>query len=276
MHDPPKFLTSNVITSSWFCTGATSVMQKQSRFSAIAMVSLALFIALNNCPAVNAQETVIDGKRFMQENGKLYPMIKNAWTSLDGTVHESWITDYSKWEAPRTKEMVLPPHKPLNVQPGKVPETRGRSGDSPASAIAVKDVGSKHYITIGADVLFDFDKSELNKKAEEVMLAVGPMITKYGSCSLFIDGHTDSIGTDEYNQVLSEKRANAVKDWLLAHQFIKGPVSTHGLGKSCPVAPNTYNDGTDFPAGRAKNRRVEILVDTAVADSAVQKETSPQ
>ena len=248
-------------------------MRKHTYSLIVVAASFGLLIVLTSTPGVYAQETVVNGKKYMQSGGKLYPMNRYTWKSLDGTVHESWVTDYSKYEAPKNKEMALPPHQSLTVQPAKAPDTKGQD---PASAISVRDAGSKHYITIGADVLFDFDKSELNKKAEEVMLTLGPMLKKYGNCRISIDGHTDSIGTDEYNLTLSEKRAITVKEWLLAHEFISGAISTRGLGKSSPVAPNTYNDGTDFPSGRAKNRRVEILVDTAVADSATETDSRQQ
>lgn len=164
--------------------------------------------------------------------------------------------------------MVFAPNKPIVVPPANSFKTKGQpiKVEGPSSAIAVRDAGTKHYITIGADVLFDFDKDNLNKKAEKVMSAVGPIIKKYGDCTVSIDGHTDAIGTDEYNQMLSKRRAETVKDWLWSRQFISGAVTTHGLGKRVPVVPNSHSDGTDDPVGRSKNRRVEIVVDTDVVD----------
>lgn len=132
-----------------------------------------------------------------------------------------------------------------------------------ASPIYVRDAGPKHYITISADVLFDFDKWDLMEKAEAVLAELGPILAKYGPHATIITGHTDSKGSYEYNQELSEKRAQTVKEWLVGHGFATGLVTTAGAGERSPVAPNTYNDGTDFPAGRAKNRRVEIVVDTS-------------
>ena len=76
-----------------------------------------------------------------------------------------------------------------------------------------------------------------------------------------VAGHTDSKGTDEYNQALSERRARAVYDYLgskgIGAERMVGPV---GYGESKPIAPNTNEDGSDNPDGRAKNRRTELNV----------------
>jgi outer membrane protein OmpA-like peptidoglycan-associated protein len=76
-----------------------------------------------------------------------------------------------------------------------------------------------------------------------------------------IDGHTDGRGADSYNQSLSERRAAAVKAWLVQHgQAPSALITTRGFGRTKPIADNTKPDGSDNPDGRAKNRRVEILV----------------
>ena len=76
-----------------------------------------------------------------------------------------------------------------------------------------------------------------------------------------IEGHTDAKGADAYNQTLSEQRAASVKQWLVTNAQISGAtITTRGLGKSKPVAHNTKPDGSDDPEGRAKNRRVQIIV----------------
>jgi outer membrane protein OmpA-like peptidoglycan-associated protein len=76
-----------------------------------------------------------------------------------------------------------------------------------------------------------------------------------------IFGHTDSKGSDVYNQKLSEKRSLSVKAWLLTNTgFSKDLIHTKGLGETQPRAPNKKEDGSDNPEGRAQNRRVEILV----------------
>ena len=73
--------------------------------------------------------------------------------------------------------------------------------------------------------------------------------------------HTDSVGTEQYNQGLSERRATAVYDYLTSNGIdasrLQGPT---GYGESRPIAPNTNPDGTDNPEGRARNRRTELNV----------------
>ena len=76
-----------------------------------------------------------------------------------------------------------------------------------------------------------------------------------------IAGHTDAKGDASYNQKLSERRANAVKDWFVTKEGLQNVTFvTEGFGKQQPVAPNTKPDGSDDPEGRQKNRRVEITI----------------
>ncbi len=94
------------------------------------------------------------------------------------------------------------------------------------------------------------------------LAALGDMIKKYGQHPVAVEGHTDAVGSDDSNQGLSERRATAVKQWLHFHQYKDESAQTTGYGKKKPVAPNTLPNGKDNPAGRSKNRRVEIVVDT--------------
>ncbi len=118
-------------------------------------------------------------------------------------------------------------------------------------------------ITLESDVLFEFGKADISPKAAAKLAELGLIIKKKASGSVKIEGHTDAKGSDEYNQKLSERRALAVKKWLIKHQGIpQDQIVTKGWGESKPIAPNTYPDGSDNPAGRAKNRRVVITIPT--------------
>jgi outer membrane protein OmpA-like peptidoglycan-associated protein len=133
-------------------------------------------------------------------------------------------------------------------------------------AITVKDAKCKRSLLINADTLFDFDKSTLSPYAEEALKIAGAKIKAMGPHPMRIEGHTDAIGGDDYNQHLSEARAERVMNWLLENDFIaKGQAQSSGYGKKRPVAPNTNPDGSDNPKGRQRNRRVEIVVDTCTA-----------
>jgi outer membrane protein OmpA-like peptidoglycan-associated protein len=153
---------------------------------------------------------------------------------------------------------------------GTVLEIRGLasavSGKSESLAAALKDLGATQvgmevHIALSSDVLFDFDKSTLRAEATPALEKVAVVINSYKNPAVTVEGHSDSVGADAYNQALSDRRARAVQDWLAAHK-VTAPISTRGWGESKPVAPNTNPDGSDNPANRQKNRRVEIVVKT--------------
>jgi outer membrane protein OmpA-like peptidoglycan-associated protein len=105
-----------------------------------------------------------------------------------------------------------------------------------------------------SDVLFDFNKATLRPEAREKLAKLSGIVLAYPSLRLALEGHTDSIGTDEYNQTLSEKRAYGVRDYLVAQGINGNNLTAVGMGKSGPIASN------DNAAGRQQNRRVEMVV----------------
>ena len=116
-------------------------------------------------------------------------------------------------------------------------------------------------IDLAADVLFDFDKAEIKKQAEPALQNLATVLKANPGAKVAIEGHTDGRGADDYNQKLSEARAASVKQWLVTNAQVEGAnIATRGWGKTKPVAHNTRPDGSDDPEGRAKNRRVEIVV----------------
>jgi len=131
---------------------------------------------------------------------------------------------------------------------------------------ALKDLGAEVTqqdikVNLSADLLFDFDKSDIKPAAEPELTKVATVLKSYPHAQVTIEGHTDGKGSDAYNQPLSERRAATVAKWLTANSGINAAnIRARGWGKSKPIAPNTNPDGSDNPAGRAKNRRVEITV----------------
>ena len=116
-------------------------------------------------------------------------------------------------------------------------------------------------IDLAADVLFDFDKAEIKKQAEPTLQNLATVLKANAGAKVAIEGHTDGKGADAYNQTLSEQRAASVKQWLVANAHVDGgAITTRGWGKTKPVAHNAKPDGSDDPEGRAKNRRVEVVV----------------
>lgn len=140
-------------------------------------------------------------------------------------------------------------------QPGEIQVPKG------IQAIRTEEAKCTKRFSVGADALFEFDKSTLTPDAEETLNALTPLLAKAGKHPASIEGHTDAKGDDAYNQTLSEKRARTVKDWLVAHGALPATTPIQGWGERRPVAPNTRPDGSDDPAGRQKNRRVEVVLD---------------
>lgn len=105
-----------------------------------------------------------------------------------------------------------------------------------------------------SDVLFDFDQYTLKAGAREKLAKVSGIVMTHPGLKLDAEGHTDSIGSDDYNQNLSEKRAGAVRDFLAQQGIPSSMLAARGLGKSSPVASN------DSAEGRQQNRRVELVV----------------
>ena len=110
-------------------------------------------------------------------------------------------------------------------------------------------------ITLDSGILFDVDKYDVRPEAEEVLKNLAIVLKEADIKAFEIDGHTDSDAGDKHNQILSENRANAVKNFL-ASQGITAEITIKGYGKTRPVASN------DTPEGKQKNRRVEIIIPT--------------
>lgn len=127
--------------------------------------------------------------------------------------------------------------------------------------VRVKETQTEIRIELAADVLFDFDKAEIRPDAENALKQAAGIVREKAKRGVRVEGHTDSKGSDSYNQTLSERRASSVKDWLVQKEGLRNVrFSTAGFGAKNPVAPNTKPDGSDDPEGRQKNRRVEIVI----------------
>jgi outer membrane protein OmpA-like peptidoglycan-associated protein len=124
--------------------------------------------------------------------------------------------------------------------------------DQPLSVIeSEKEI----QISLGAEVLFDSGRFVLRPAAADALQKVAVLLKSHGNQPIAIAGHTDSVGRPEANQVLSENRAAAVKDWLTSEGGVPADrISTRGYGQSQPAATN------DTAEGRQKNRRVEIRI----------------
>lgn len=127
-------------------------------------------------------------------------------------------------------------------------------------ALAIKETPTEVRIELAADVLFDFDKAAIKPQAGTALKNVAAVLKEKARGPVRIEGHTDAKGSDAYNQSLSVRRADAVRQWLVEKEGLKGRnITTQGFAAKNPVAPNAKPDGSDDPEGRQKNRRVEII-----------------
>jgi OOP family OmpA-OmpF porin len=181
------------------------------------------------------------------------------WRATDGTVVKNGTNELcwrdSTW-TPATADQAcdgaLKPPAPAPVAP---PPAAAAPAPAPAPAPAVVPPAPvSEKVTYAADAFFDFDKAVLKPDARAKL---DDLVSKTGGVNLEVIiavGHTDSVGTDAYNQRLSVRRAEAVKAYLVSKGIEKNRVYTEGKGEKQPVADNKSADG------RAKNRRVEIEV----------------
>jgi photosystem I P700 chlorophyll a apoprotein A2 len=115
-------------------------------------------------------------------------------------------------------------------------------------------------VTLPETILFEFDSAELTGDASDEIEALVEVLDYYVEVAVEVAGHTDSHGEDDYNQTLSEERARAVLDALVAAGASGGQLTAVGYGATRPVAPNETADGQDDPDGRQQNRRVEVIL----------------
>jgi outer membrane protein OmpA-like peptidoglycan-associated protein len=117
-------------------------------------------------------------------------------------------------------------------------------------------------LTLPDDLLFDFDSFVIKPSAQTSLLYIADLLNNRRSASVDIEGHTDSVGAPEYNLELSRRRAQAVKDWLVAKGVYRAQeFRVVPYGETQPVAPNRSPDGSDDPHGRRRNRRVVVSAD---------------
>ena len=135
----------------------------------------------------------------------------------------------------------------------------GKVGTFPSidAAKPVQSCGT--VITLEDSVLFDFGSSELRGEASTTLTNLATVIKDSKAPKVQVQGHTDSVSDDASNQTLSEQRAKAVTEALTSNG-VTASIESVGYGETKPVAPNENSDGSDNPAGRRLNRRVEVFV----------------
>jgi outer membrane protein OmpA-like peptidoglycan-associated protein len=122
----------------------------------------------------------------------------------------------------------------------------------PGADVKLED--DRLIVTFEEAILFGFDSSALRPEAQQNLRQMADVLVRYPDTNLIIIGHTDNVGTDEYNYDLSERRANSVKRYLVSSDVRSGRLMARGYGETAPVESNSTAEG------RAKNRRVEVQI----------------
>ena len=197
---------------------------------------------------------------FAQSNGA------DNWVAADGTPWKNGTNELcwrdSSWTPATANQACDGALKPPEPAPMAAPMAPQAPAPAPAAApapavvapVVVPAAPVSEKVTFAADAFFDFDKSVLKPEAKAKL---DDLVAKTSAVALEVIiavGHTDSVGTDGYNQKLSVRRSEAVKAYLVGKGIEKNRVYTEGKGEKQPVADNKTSEG------RAKNRRVEIEV----------------
>jgi len=125
---------------------------------------------------------------------------------------------------------------------------------TPAARILQAKDRARGLIANMSDVLFDTGKYSLKSDEREKLAKVSGIVLAYPSLALEVEGHSDSVGSDDFNLQLSENRADSVRDFLIGQGIVSSEIGAHGYGESQPVASN------ETATGRQQNRRVELIV----------------
>jgi outer membrane protein OmpA-like peptidoglycan-associated protein len=171
-------------------------------------------------------------------------------------------TSLTKSVGPLTNGPVALTNGPVTLtKPGGSLYEPGITLYHPGQALTVQESPEELRLYLAADVLFDFDKSTIRPDAAMALNQVISIIRAKSKGTVRVEGHTDSKGVAAYNARLSEQRAESVKAWLVSNGSLSAAtLVTRGFGSAHPVVPNTKPDGSDDPASRQRNRRVEIVI----------------
>lgn len=139
---------------------------------------------------------------------------------------------------------------------GKVIAALAKDVEGPYSPIVEDPTGGESLV-----VYFDFDAAGLSSRADNQLKIVANILKQDINRKIRITGHADALGSDDYNRNLSSKRAESIRQGIIARGANPDQVITEGYGESRPRKPNFKEDGTDNPVGRSENRRAEVYLD---------------
>ena len=136
----------------------------------------------------------------------------------------------------------------MDVQEAKLRQRLRNSG------VSVTRVGNQIMLNMPGNVTFETASADINANFYDVLNSVGVVLKEYEKTTVDVIGHTDSVGSESYNQGLSENRARSVAQYLSTQGIMSARLLIAGMGESQPIAPN------NTPEGRSQNRRVSIQI----------------
>ena len=193
---------------------------------------------------------------FAAGHGSMGSAVDN-WVAADGTVWKNGTNEYcwrdANWTPATAAKDCDGALKPaMAAAPAAAPAPMAKPAPAPAAKPPAPPAATK--VTYAADAFFDFDKSVLKPEGKAKLDDLVGKVKGINLEVIIAVGHTDSVGTDAYNQALSMRRSEAVKAYLVSKGIEQNRVYTEGKGEKQPIASNATAEG------RAKNRRVEIEV----------------
>lgn len=141
-----------------------------------------------------------------------------------------------------------------------VPDDRDQCPNTPAGVPVTSSGCAADQVAILDGVKYEFNSATLTSNAETILDETAQTLQDSPGFRIELSGHTDSVGSDSYNQKLSQSRAESARSYLVNKGIDPSRIEAVGYGESRPIAPNANPDGSDNPEGRAKNRRTEFKV----------------
>ncbi len=141
-----------------------------------------------------------------------------------------------------------------------VPDDRDQCPDTPAGVPVTSSGCAAEQVAILEGVKFEFNSTTLTNNTETILDETAQTLQDSPGFRIELSGNTDSIGSDSYNQQLSQARAESARSYLVNKGIDPSRIEAVGYGESRPIAPNANPDGSDNPEGRAKNRRTEFKI----------------
>lgn len=215
-----------------------------------------------------AQATAVDAQAKAAEEARLRASAEAAASLAEKQKHDAEVLMASAREAQQNAEQArleaVAEEQKLAAEKAAADTARQQSEKDAQSlrerlkdqlnmVLMTRDT-ARGLIVSMSDVLFDTNQATLKPGAKEKLAKVSGILLAYPTLHLTLNGFTDSTGSDDYNLSLSEHRADAVREYLVANGIPAANIESHGLGKADPVASN------DTAAGRQQNRRVEMVV----------------